>query len=396
MKRLSQLDGVRGLAILLVLVWHYIYCEAVTQPKTILFYCNRALSMTWSGVDLFFVLSGFLIAGILLDHRETSNYFRIFYFRRICRIFPLYFLWLALFVCLSYTSSSTAPAFPWVFGKPLPLWSYATFTQNFVMSAEQRFGPAWLGMTWSLAVEEQFYLVVPLLIYFLPRRVLLWVFGIAILAAPVLRSASDGFHAFVNTPCRSDSLLAGASLAVLVRSRPFISGVQEHRRLLLSLLVILLAGAALMTLRPNYFGPFNHFWLGPLNHFWMAGLYTILVVMAFANTEPWLGSLLRAPVLVWLGKLSYAIYICHQAVSGVVHGVLRHSVPLMRVPSDTVVTIFALLVTLSIAALSFRFVETPMLRLGHRFQYAPNPERLRAKLTQVPEAAPPRTVVTIP
>ena len=104
MKRISRLDGVRGMAILLVLVWHYFAAQVVAEPKGFLHYCPSALSLTWSGVDLFFVLSGFLISGILLDHRNTSNYFRVFYIRRVYRIFPLYFLLLGLFLCVSGTS----------------------------------------------------------------------------------------------------------------------------------------------------------------------------------------------------------------------------------------------------------------------------------------------------
>jgi peptidoglycan/LPS O-acetylase OafA/YrhL len=191
---------VRGVAILLVLVWHYFSCQVAPEPKSILDYFTRAFSLTWSGVDLFFVLSGFLIAGILLDHRKTSNYFRVFYLRRVCRIFPLYYALLAFFLCLSATNLSTSASFRWLFRDPLGLLSYATFTQNILMGARGDFAPGWLGITWSLAVEEQFYLVIPLLIYLLPRRILLYVFLCGILAAPILRCASGGFHAFVFTP----------------------------------------------------------------------------------------------------------------------------------------------------------------------------------------------------
>src|SRR5688572_2235793 len=88
MKRIQQLDGLRGVAILLVLVWHYLPCQIATDSTGFLLVLRRLFSLTWSGVDLFFVLSGFLITGILLDNRGASNLFRAFYFRRVCRIFP--------------------------------------------------------------------------------------------------------------------------------------------------------------------------------------------------------------------------------------------------------------------------------------------------------------------
>jgi len=118
MKRIAQLDGIRGIAILLVLVWHYFSVQVHPDPGSTLSYIVRASSLAWSGVDLFFVLSGFLIAGILLDNRDTSNFFRIFYLRRVSRIFPLYFLLLGLFIWLSHTAIFTSPAFQCYFSDP--------------------------------------------------------------------------------------------------------------------------------------------------------------------------------------------------------------------------------------------------------------------------------------
>ena len=122
-----------------------------------------------------------------------------------------------------------------------------------------------------------------------------------VLSAPILRCVLPGFAALVNTPCRSDSLLSAVVLAVLVRWHPFVSTVQQHRRLLRSLFVVMLLGAGVMTLRPVPFGAFNHTWL--------AGLYSLLILIAFVGTEPRLGSLLRSSALVWLGQLSYGIYL---------------------------------------------------------------------------------------
>lgn len=366
MKRITQLDGVRGIAIILVLIWHYVAGQIVVEPKSVSAYCLRTLGLAWSGVDLFFVLSGFLIAGILLDHRHTSNFFRVFYLRRVCRIFPLYFLIFGLFLCFSTTYFFTSPRFQWLFQNPFPLLSYASFTQNLFMGARGNFGPNWLGMTWSLAVEEQFYLFVPLIVYFLPRRALVSVLVLLILAAPLLRFVSPGFHAFVNTPWRSDSLLAGSLLAVLVRWHPFVSTVRQHRSFLRALFVALLLGAAMLTIRPMSLGVFNHFWL--------AGLYTTLVLIAFIGNEPFWESMLGSPVLVWFGQLSYGIYMFHQPVSGLLYGLLRNGEPQIRTFTDAGITFVALCITLVLAMLSYRFFESPVLRMGHRFQYLPKPQ----------------------
>jgi peptidoglycan/LPS O-acetylase OafA/YrhL len=363
MKRITQLDGVRGIAILLVLIWHYFCSQIVTEPHSIAGRLNRALNLTWSGVDLFFVLSGFLIVGILLDHRNTSNFFRVFYLRRICRIFPLYFLIVGGFLCLTTTTFFRSPSFHWLFRPAFPLWSYVTFTQNIFMGARSDFGPAWLGVTWSLAVEEQFYLFVPFLVYFLSRRALVSVLVLAVLAAPLLRCLSPGFHANVDTPWRADSLLSGALLAVLVRWPPFVSNVRHARGFLLTLFAALLAGTAIMTLRAAGFGAFDHFWL--------AGLYSTLILIAFLGTEPVLERMLGSPILVWFGQLSYGIYMFHEPVSGLLHGYLRHGEPEIHTLSDAGITLAALGITLALAALSFRFFETPFLRFGHQAKYLP-------------------------
>jgi peptidoglycan/LPS O-acetylase OafA/YrhL len=97
-RRIPELDGVRGLAILLVLVWHYVSCLLHKDAGVWVSYVRRLLYLTGTGVDLFFVLSGFLIVGILLDQRGSPDFLKNFFLRRACRIFPLYFLLLALFM----------------------------------------------------------------------------------------------------------------------------------------------------------------------------------------------------------------------------------------------------------------------------------------------------------
>ena len=222
-------------------------------------------------------------------------------------------------------------------------------------------GANWLNMTWSLAVEEQFYLFIPALIYFLPRRILVSVLVIAILAAPFLRWISPGTHAFVDTPWRSDSLLSGALLALLVRRPSFLTTVQRHRNRLLTLFAALLAGAGVMTRYPV--------WFGPLNHLWLAALYSTFILLAFMRSGPFLDRVLGARILVWFGELSYGIYMFHQPISGLVHGILKHRAPVIRTLDDAAVTLAALVITIVLAELSFRFFETPLLRIGHRTKY---------------------------
>lgn len=187
---MPQLDGIRGIAILLVLIFHFGVSAVGPQSNSFVYLVGQSLILTWSGVDLFFVLSGFLIGGILLDNRLAPNYFKVFYIRPICRIFPVYYLWLALFAIFAYVLATLIlpGALRPLYENPLPFWSYATLTQNLAMAMAGRFGPQWLDATWSLAVEEQFYLTLPLIIRFVPQRRLPYLLITLIAATPILRT----------------------------------------------------------------------------------------------------------------------------------------------------------------------------------------------------------------
>src|SRR5262249_6222855 len=153
--------------------------------------------------------SGFLIGGILMDNRGSANYFKTFYIRRVCRIFPLYFLWLVLFFVLLLLLQPSFPEYSTIFGHGIPhfpQWGYALFLQNFFMARSGDFGPAWLGITWSLCVEEQFYLVLPLLIWLVFPRKALWTFLFLIALVPAFRIYLLLYHSrifgFFLLPCR--------------------------------------------------------------------------------------------------------------------------------------------------------------------------------------------------
>jgi peptidoglycan/LPS O-acetylase OafA/YrhL len=361
--RLRQLDGVRGCAILLVLVWHYYCCQVRATPGSFAYEAGFWLRLTWSGVDLFFVLSGFLITGILLDNRDASNYFSTFYIRRACRILPLYYVFLFGFVITTGLLFGPTDRWRWVLNEPLPLWSHATFTQNILMGSKMTFGSNWLGATWSLAVEEQFYLVLPLLVYFLPRRVLPILFLGLICSAVMLRAyATNRFQAYVGAPWRADSLMTGALLAWCVRNEAFLGFVTRHRLKLYPILAALAGGAVLITWRgPRHGAAFDHVWL--------ACLCGVFILAAYVHGEGWFARCLRWPVLVWFGTLSYGIYLFHQPISGLLHACFGRSFPRIHTGRDALVTLLALALTLGLAAISFYGFERRIVRFGHRFTY---------------------------
>src|SRR5882757_9635973 len=163
MERVKELDGLRALAILLVVAWHYI--GIVGGPESVLW---RVFVFGRTGVDLFFVLSGYLITRILLANTGSPSYFATFYGRRSFRILPIYFVMVAIYLIGRQLGGSA----PILFGGPLPWWSYVIGLQNVWMAIQQTYGPAWLAGTWSLAIEEQFYLIFPLVVYLTPSRTL--------------------------------------------------------------------------------------------------------------------------------------------------------------------------------------------------------------------------------
>src|SRR5262249_37984358 len=184
--RIPELDGLRGIAIILVLLRHSIFGPETSSRVGSVFVA--AGQLTWSGVDLFFVLSGFLIGGILLDARNSPRYFRTFYARRFFRIFPLYFVVTGLFLLRHLPFRMQTSALGDVSALTIPWWSYVTLTQNFWMVQLGWYGPLFMSVTWSLAVEEQFYLTVPCLIRKVSIRRLPIVLGAIIAGAVLLRT----------------------------------------------------------------------------------------------------------------------------------------------------------------------------------------------------------------
>lgn len=381
MKRIAQLDGIRGLALLLVLFFHYVWSQVHAAPGTVAAKIMNCFLWTGSGVDLFFVLSGFLITGILLDNAAAANFFKVFYARRACRILPLYFAALAAFIIGRFFLEDDW-RFYWLFKDPLPLWSYFTFTQNFAMAAANTSGPHWIDVTWSLAVEEHFYLFLPFLVWIAPRRALPWIFGAMIIAAPLLRLflPLGELNTYVSTPWRADSLICGSLLAWCVRQAVILEYIRAHARKLYWILGLLPPVLFLMT------------WNGlshsrPFEYSIYAVFYSALILLVFVDeTSPVTRVLCWRPLL-WIGTISYGLYLFHEPVSGLAHGLFRHASPAIYSVPSAVVTLIALVVTFALAGASYYFVERRFIAFGHRFKYSPlntQKTRMEPSLQPVP------------
>ncbi len=373
-RRIPQLDGVRGVAISLVLIWHYVASKIDSPSVFFADYIAPILNLTNSGVDLFLVLSGFLIGGILIDNRTAPRYFAAFYARRICRIFPLYFIWLFIFVILTEGGLTALFALPLqeLFVNPLPLWSYATFTQNITMALRGDMGPHWLGVTWSLAVEEQFYLTLPFMIRFLSLRKLPYVLVTVIVAAPLLRVLMffippySLFPIYVLMPSRMDALLLGVLVAYVVRQDGAVQYLTNHIAWLYGIFVLLGVGMLGVSIIPR---ASSWFFLYSLGFSQIALLYTCFLLLALVEQRGPIASFTRNRFLRNLGLVAYGVYLFHQAINGLVHGLVLNQSPQFKTELDFFVTLIALSITILLALASWNLFEKKMVTLGHAVHY---------------------------
>jgi peptidoglycan/LPS O-acetylase OafA/YrhL len=369
-RRIPELDGLRGTAILLVMVGHYFSVPGVGAVSLLNGYWFR---LGWTGVDLFFVLSGFLIGGILLDARGSSNYFKTFYARRFFRIIPLYYAWIFLYVVLApfiriFFAEKVGPV-QQIDGSIL---AHLFFLQNFHEFLKTGASFWWFSSTWSLAVEEQFYLVSPLLVRYLSKRSLATVLVLVTLAAPILRFVvrnhfADGpWLAYRLMPCRADALAVGM-LAALIWNSPKARAWLERRLLVLySLFAILFYGVAYLWRWSS----------DPMLLLTQTAGYTLIalffaVVLLLVLTERTflLSWVMRLGFLREIGGISYCVYIIHTAVYFFCHQIILHALPAVTDVRAALVTFLAALMTYAIAKLSWKYFEQPLLRRGHAFQY---------------------------
>lgn len=352
LRHTPALDGLRGLAILLVMWSHFITVGGLVDDSNAGF---RLLRGGFVGVDLFFVLSGFLITGILLDApRTTGRYFGVFYLRRAVRIFPLYYAVLAG-VFLTRPAGPDGSAWYWFFASNLG----ATLKGDWLVPPE---GVS-LSHFWSLAVEEQFYLVWPLVVRFVCRKWLERICVCLVLMAPLIHFAfhfsGNAVAAYQFTATRLNTLAAGALLAMVFREPERWRTWMRHAPTVGWTAGAITLLGLIFPLRISLvpFAPF----------LWGALLMRVMQPLSTINRG------FSGQVLVTFGKYSYGLYLLHYLFDPWLKNTLYPEwiVGIAGSGATSVVLfmIVATALTFAAALVSWNVLEKPFLSLKRHFRY---------------------------
>jgi len=360
--RLAHLDGLRGTAIAFVLIHHLVQPMISTVPGTPSAYLASALTLTYTGVDLFFVLSGFLIGGILLDHRASPRLMPAFFWRRAARILPLACGCIGLGLGLHHLGLAD--------GTPWPAAVYLFFGVNVWMAVAGQWGFQLLAPLWSLAIEEQFYLVTPWIIRFLSPSRLPWLFAGLIVAAPLARWLiltvwPDGRFAASMLPlCRTDSLGLGLLGAWIMRQEAAQAWCRRHAAHLGIIFgATAVGGLYLSRIRAENAGPAMA-WGG---YTVVAVFYFLILLWTELYRDSGLTRALGCRPLRLLGRYSYFIYLFQGMIAGLIMNLCFHrGSDLTAPPADLLQLATGLAGVLLAAAVSWHWLEAPLLAWSRR------------------------------
>jgi peptidoglycan/LPS O-acetylase OafA/YrhL len=356
---IQALDGIRGLAIVLVLFFHY------GRSARDFGFQNPLLSASefgWVGVDLFFVLSGFLITGILYDARGSKKYFRNFYARRSLRIFPLYYLALVVVLVLAalWPGAGVWPTFS-------PLW-FVFYLSNVAMITQAPLGAGILSHFWSLAIEEHFYLFWPVLVFFAARQRLmaiaagLLVFSLSLRVMLAFSGAMSPEAFYFLTPLRLDGLVVGAICSLAVRGA---EGVMPWSRA--GWMAMLGGGAAvlLIVLFARTLS-YHNIAMQTFGFTFLAVAFggLLLVTLSFGPAN----RIFSHPVLRWFGRYSYGLYVWHPIVNVLLfYTSIKALFGVQGALASLLYLVFAFSMTLAVALASYHFMEKKFLSYKSRF-----------------------------
>ncbi len=380
------LDGVRGVAILIVMLGHFAIGfktggAADTALKTL-------MQTGWAGVDIFFVLSGFLITGILLEAKGAPHYFKNFYARRVLRIFPVYYAFLFLFFVVLPIVKPPAP------GGPFDGWNVSQWWFWAYLSNLQILFPAWprpepLSHFWSLAVEEQFYVFWPAVVLLMSRKGVIRTCVAFMIISVALRiwlhttdiNPTAGYRI---TPARLDTLGTGALLAILARDPVWWARI---RPIAPKAIVACLAGLFIISI-PTRSMLQTGFLIQAIGYTLLAIIGASLIVFSIdpSSAKRRVVRFLRTPFMRFLGKYSYAMYIFHFPLAWFLEnaglGVNRYpTVAGSHIPGVVIFSLLTAGLTAIAALISWNLFEKHFLRLKKHFPRADEEHELTGTLT---------------
>ncbi len=368
--RFSQIDGLRAVAVIMVTWAHAAeIASSISIKAAAADYYTDIARFGASGVTLFFVISGFLITGILIDTKDKQNRLKNFYIRRMLRIMPLYYLgMLFIFFVIQIHVLNGGQGYPW------PVYAYhAAFinnwvqifdNQNFLASFVDR---AWMSHLWSLAVEQQFYLVWPICFYFLLGRnenaakyAIILVMGLSFMVRVWLTSTDLWFLSHVWTPARADSLLAGAFLALIVSQRREVAEeVNQKAGVIVPILVGLLAlyyitssGKNTLHLTAPIFSITLTTWI---YFFWLNASF-------LGQRKNIWGRILEIRFFQLTGEISYGIYIFSAPVQIIICNILIENSSQNYIFNHLTLLIAGFALSYMLALASYKFMEKPIMR----------------------------------
>ncbi len=371
--RIEVLDGLRGVAALFIVLYHFLYLWIPANASMKWQWIAKPVSLFWTGVDLFFVLSGFLIGDIVMSHGRAKNFFKVFWIRRICRIIPVYVVFLASFYLVRVFLRIPLHFYGELPAKPL--WSYLTMLQNLVMSADGTFGNYILGVTWTLAVEWQFYLIIPCILVRLPEKrtpifcLIVMLLALAARFVLMVTNALPHLSTFMLFPCRMDSFAAGILAAWVYRRYPEWSRLaRPARRWFAATFAVLFAGMVLMFRIQPRFNPITST-AGVFIYTWNALFFLCVVLLALWARHADRFGILSNRALVRLGWISYSFYLFHTLINYVIHYTILGRDCWILSKRDLAATGLSFLVVILVSMGLRECVEKPFILWGKKQEF---------------------------
>ncbi|HUB29595.1 MAG TPA: acyltransferase [Terracidiphilus sp.] len=360
------LEGLRGYGFLLVFCGHYFAPSQLAHPGTIrLKFATAMASMGLFAVPAFFVLSGYLIGGILYDTRHREGFFRVFYTRRILRVFPVFYV--TLLAILLFNTLYKVPY-------DYHFWVHFLYIQNLLPSyIHQHSSHVSMIHFWSLAVEEQFYLLWPLVVWLFPERKKLLSIATCLIAfSCILRIAAPFFIASPKaivwfTPTRADAILLGVILA-LIRHDPIYERIKPFAKW-----VVLAGGATAATLAILKGASWSMTFAGEEIWIPLVNFTSFAIIITVMEEGTLINRLCSQKWICWLGSLSYSLYVFHltyavfflDTVTRVLEDHMRQSFAVLTAG------LLAFCLTLLLSIICYLLIERPILNMKQTVRYGP-------------------------